>query len=92
MRQQGAYPFCVKNAHAKDQSVSLCGHEQYFALDQQRGIESAQLLKFTIPASVKRSAMRDLERLNITEASRFETQDATARTLFRRTIQWFDDQ
>jgi|GEM_PF-3306107 len=92
IRQQGAYTFCIKGEAISKNSVSICNHELYFENVREDGQDFGRLSKFTIPASEKGSAMRDLERMNITEASLFETQDALARTLFRRTIRWFDDQ
>jgi FRG domain len=86
MKQQSAYTLCVKDGNTHGNSVGICDHEQYFSNVWSTNSRYERLVKYTIPASERRAAMKDIERMNITEASLFGGEDAMARTLFRRTV------
>lgn len=91
-RQQGEYTLCVTDSDRTGQSVIVCDPELYFQNARSASMQYERLRKYTIPCSERRVAMRDLAQMNITEASLFDGEDAMARTLFRRTIDWLDNQ
>jgi hypothetical protein len=91
VRQQGAYTFCVRNSEQGDRPLQTCGHERYINNLTADGQIFCKLVKYSIPSTEKRSAMKRLARMNITEASLFETKDAMARTLLQRNVQYFDE-
>ncbi len=86
IRQQSEYTICVSRQTNSETCLNVCSHKDYFNNSQMRGNQFEHLDKFTIQIADRAKALMELERMNITEASLFGTDDALARTLFRRTV------
>jgi hypothetical protein len=81
IRQQSLYTVCVKDSSGKRVFAS---HEEAEA-DRPFGgiVEFDEITKFEIPSSERKHALEDLNKMNVTEYSLFETQDALIRTVVR---------
>lgn len=82
IRQQSWYTVCVKDIDGKRVFAS---HED---ADADRpfariGLPFNEITKFEIPTSERKKALDDLTRMNVTEFSLFDTQDALVKTVSR---------
>ena len=86
IRQQSEYTFCVRSSANPAGCLQVCSHQDYFDNSDSEQHQLERLIKFTIPIADRATALLELERMNITEASLFGTDDSLARTVFRRTV------
>ena len=86
IRQQSTYTFCIQKIGTR---ISFVAHEH---ADKNRPSERIQhrdneITKFTIPVSEREEALRDLRKMNVTEYSLFDTDDALVRTVVHRALE-----
>lgn len=80
IRQQSLYTVCVKNSNGKRVFTAHMGAEADYPYKQ---LEFGEITKFELPTSERKTALAELTKMNVTEYSLFETQDALIRTVSR---------
>ena len=80
IRQQSLYTVCVRSARG---GPVFSSHERAELDRPFKQIEFDAIIKFEIPAAERQIALEDLTRMNVTEYSLFETQDALIKTVSR---------
>jgi len=78
--QQSVYTWCVKRNDERN-DYEICSHSDVL---RQPNAQQDMLIRITLPASEKRTALRDLHAHNITHYTLFGSEDALAKTLAMR--------
>lgn len=92
--QQTSYTICVKNYGV---TQGFGKYEEAFSASEQwscyNGGEHCQdlLIQYTIPSSERKKVLRQLDKMNITYVSLFETEDALIKTLALREMELWKD-
>lgn len=92
--QQTRYTLCVKN-YGETQGFgkyeeAISASEQLNCYDSGHHQQDS-LIKYTIPSSERNKVLRQLDRMNITHVSLFDTEDALIRTLALRSLELSKD-
>ena len=80
IRQQSVYSVCAKEMNG---TRVFSSHERVETEYRHKQLEFGVITKFEIPITERKNAMQDLAKMNVTEYSLFETQDALIRTVCR---------
>lgn len=80
IRQQSTYTFCVEKIGS---SIAFVSHEHASKRRAFKHLRFDDIIKYEIPVSEREKALCDLRRMNVTEYSLFETDDALVRTVVR---------
>ncbi len=92
--QQTQYTICVKNYGV---TQGFGKYEEAFSASKQLNCYDGgkhrqdSLTKYTIPSSERKRVLRQLDKMNITHVSLFETEDALIRTLALREMELWKD-
>lgn len=86
IRQQSTYTFCIQKIGAK---VAFVTHE---TADKNRPFRRIrhrdnEIIKYEMPVAERDEALRDLRKMNVTEYSLFNTDDALVRSVLGRALE-----